>query len=309
MLLTLLEADGNLRAKELAEKCGVSERQIYRDIRTLQAANVPIYFLKNEGYKIMSNFFLPPLRLSLCEALALLLGCESISKHKGTPYQEASEIAVNKILAALPPKIREAAVKSAEGVLCDTAPLVNYTSCQKMFAHLEEARRNGKTVKINYYTMERHKLTKRLVDPYGIIYKINTWYLVAYCHWRNEVKMFRVDRIKELNEISKNFEIPPNFSLEEYMGNAWQVVRGESRLVKLCFSPSVAERVLENKWHHTQTLKVSDDGSAIMTIRVSGLSEILSWILGFGKEVEVLAPKKLKEMVAGTARAILEVNS
>jgi len=304
----LLEADGGLKAKELAEKCEVSERQIYRDIKALKAAKVPIYFAKEEGYKIMPVFFLPPLRFSLVEALAILLGCEAFSKHKGTPYHRASETAVSKIIASLPSNIKNTACKSVKSVLYDTAPIVDYTACQKIFANLEEARRSKRSVEINYYTMERHELTKRLINPYGLIYRVSTWYLVAYCHWRKEILMFRIDRIKELKETSKNFEIPSSFSLEEYMGDAWQVVRGKSQFVRLRFSSSIAERILENKWHRSQILEVLKDGSVIMTIQVGGLSEVISWILGFGKEVEVLEPKELREMVAETAKAILEVN-
>jgi len=307
LLLTLLEADGNLRAKDLAEKCEVSKRQIYRDIEALRLARVPIY--SKNGYKIMPGFFLPPLSFSLSEALAVFLGCESVSKQKGVPYYQASEAAMNKILALLPDNIKDTVLKSKKSVLYDTTPLVDYTSCREIFASLEEARQSRKRIKIGYYTMERHKLTKRLVDPYGLIYKMNTWYLVAYCHWRNEIKMFRVDRIKELEKTAQSFEIPKDFSLGEYMGDAWQVVRGKSQLVKLCFSPSVAERILENKWHNTQILELLKDGSVVMKIRVSGLSEILSWVLGFGKDVEVLEPKELKEMVLETAKAVLEINS
>jgi len=307
LLLTLLEADGNLRAKDLAEKCEVSKRQIYRDIEALRLAKVPIY--SKNGYKIMPGFFLPPLSFSLSEALAIFLGCESVFKQKGVPYYQASEAAMNKILALLPDNIKDTVLKLKKSVLYDTIPFVDYTSCREIFASLEEARQSRKRIKISYYTMERHEMTKRVIDPYGLIYKKNTWYLVAYCHWRNEIKMFRVDRIKELEKTAQSFEIPKDFSLGEYMGDAWQVVRGKSQLVKLCFSPSVAERILENKWHNTQILELLKDGSVVMKIRVSGLSEILSWVLGFGKDVEVLEPKELKEMVLETAKAVLEINS
>ncbi len=268
-------------------------------------AGVPIYF--DNGYKITRGFFLPTLHFSLSEALALVMSSGILAQYRGTPFSEAASSAITKILAVLPPEIRESSTEIAEKVLYNAQPIVDYSKHKDIFARLEEARRAKKRVKMEYYTLERDAITKRLVDPYGLINRLNTWYLVAYCHWRKEIKMFRIDRIRKLEVTSQTFEIPLDFSLEDYMGDAWQVIRGESHLVKIKFTCNAAKRVVEDRWHPSQILEIHKDGSVIMTVLVSGLSEIASWVLSFGGEAEVLEPKELREKIRKSVSSLSRI--
>ena len=101
-----------------------------------------------------------------------------------------------------------------------------------------------------------------------------------------------------------------NFDLADYLGKAWSMIP-EGRLyhIKLRFLPKVAETITEVEWHSTQKVTYNSDGSAIVEFRVDGLGEIFWWILGYGDQVEVLAPKELRQRVFQAAKNIIKNNT
>jgi len=105
LILNLIRARKNLSAKDLARECGVSERTIYRDINAISEANIPIYY--DNGYKYLTNAFLPPLNLSLDENLALYMGLNSEDVNSQAALKSAGKTALAKIESLLPETIRD----------------------------------------------------------------------------------------------------------------------------------------------------------------------------------------------------------
>ena len=150
---------------------------------------------------------------------------------------------------------------------------------------------------MEYYTLSRDEFRRRLLDPYHLIYKSGAWYLIAFCHWRQKIKTFRVDRIQSIEETDIMFEIPEHFSLKEYLKNSWQITRGDEIQVKVRFFPPAARYVKEMKWLPTQEIKKEVNGNIIFTANVGGIIEIKRWILGYGSQAEVLEPKSLRNEI------------
>jgi predicted DNA-binding transcriptional regulator YafY len=97
------------------------------------------------------------------------------------------------------------------------------------------------------------------------------------------------------------------FDLREYFGYAWSLLReGQIYEVELRFCPRIAAEVAETQWHETQTAFFENDGSAVLKFRVDGLNEITWWILGYGNQVEVLAPRALRQRIAQIALKIAD---
>jgi proteasome accessory factor B len=94
--------------------------------------------------------------------------------------------------------------------------------------------------------------------------------------------------------------MPRGFSIERYLGNAWNLMpqSGGDVHVAVRFAPLVARNVAEVAWHKTQRLEFEDDGFLVYHVDVSGLNEIVWWILGYGDQAEVLQPAKLRRLVA-----------
>jgi proteasome accessory factor B len=125
----------------------------------------------------------------------------------------------------------------------------------------------------------------------------------------SSVRTFKLNRIRELEVTDKRFIGGENFNLYDYIGRAWSMIpEGRIYDIKLWFSPKVANNVAEVQWHSTQKVAVEDDGSAIVEFRVDGLGEITWWILGYGDQVQVLAPKVLREKIADVAKNMVRVN-
>ena len=104
-------------------------------------------------------------------------------------------------------------------------------------------------------------------------------------------------------------EVPAEFDLRAYFGDAWGVYRGErSYEVELRFAPEAAGVVMETTWHHTQQSRKNDDGSVTLSFRVDGLKEIVWWVLGWSGNVEVVRPPELRQMVLERLRRALALN-
>ncbi|MHC4528728.1 MAG: WYL domain-containing protein, partial [Planctomycetota bacterium] len=144
---------------------------------------------------------------------------------------------------------------------------------------------------------------------YHLLYNRRAWYVLGHSSLHKSTRTFKLNRIKELKILDKCFVDEGSFDLADYLGRAWSMIP-EGRLydVKLRFLPMVAENVAEVQWHSTQQLTRHSDGSASVEFRVDGLREITWWILGYGDQVQVLAPRALRQKVIETAKNMIRLN-
>lgn len=103
-----------------------------------------------------------------------------------------------------------------------------------------------------------------------MMFREGCWYLIGFCHNRQEARILRIDRIRELDSISQKFQLPGDFTLEEYMKNSWQLGKGEVVLVKVFFEPPVSRLIRESTWHHTQELEELPGDRLIFSAWVEG---------------------------------------
>jgi predicted DNA-binding transcriptional regulator YafY len=144
------------------------------------------------------------------------------------------------------------------------------------------------------------------VRPYLIEPSIATraLYLIGWDETRGAIRTFKLERIEAVALTTETFEAPPEGSIEETFGAAWDIIADLPAVeVVLRFSPTIAARVRETRWHPSERLEPADDGSLTWRARVSGTLEIRSWILGWGADVEVLAPPELRTEIATIVRA------
>jgi predicted DNA-binding transcriptional regulator YafY len=157
---------------------------------------------------------------------------------------------------------------------------------------------------MRYYSASRNTTTRREVDPYRLWYAAGALYLIAYCHWRRDVRLFAVDRIGSLTITDHAYQMPLGFDVEAYVQDALMVMRGKRISVELQFSKSVAPWVKDRLWHSGQMMTTLRGGRLRMTLDVADTRELLGWILSFGGEVQVVRPKVLQQSVRDEARRI-----
>ncbi|MBC7334389.1 MAG: WYL domain-containing transcriptional regulator [Actinobacteria bacterium] len=302
---------GKVKAKKIAEEIEISVRQVYRDMECLKLAKVPISSDRN-GYFFTDNFFMPRISLDLPEALTLVIFINSIKAQKGTPYYNFLNSACEKIINLLPGNLKKMISESAIDGMVDFGleAKVDYKEIGDVFSAVYSAKLERKSISVTYFSMERKKIQQRIIDPYALIFRFGVWYLIGHCHLRDEIRTFRIDRIKSAKVIENRFEIPSTFSIDKFLEGSWGIIKGEKKeKVKLKFSPELAMFISEVKWHPSQKLEFLGDGSLLASYEVAGLDEIKRWILGFGKEVEVLEPEELRKEIEKETEEIRKIYS
>ena len=252
-ILLIFSRKPKVKAKEISADLEISVRQVYRDIECLKLAGIPVYADKN-GFTLMPDFFMPKISLDIPEILTLFLLCSSIKSQKGTPYCDLLSVACDKILNALPESIKKVFLTSDYDAIVDfgLGTKVDYKKIDEMFKLIYDATIAKKRISLNYYSMETKKLGKRIIDPYAFKFNFGIWYLIGFCHLRNELRTFRIDRIRKIEILEENFKVPESFDMDEYFKESWGIIRGKKTKVNLKFSGEAADFVAECTWHPSQ---------------------------------------------------------
>lgn len=302
---------GAVTAQELATMLGTSRRTIYRYVDSLRESGFAIEACPGStgGLRLSSAEKSRGLALTEEESMAILLAGSAVSQNGFLPYNDSLDSAVE--------KIRRGLSKSAWAEIQETMPNVSVmvdrlSDCQEpdyLLESVTEAIAHKRGVEITYYSLHRDAHDERQIDPYHLFYQGGAWYVIGYCHVRNDVRTFRVDRIKRLCPEDRIFERPKSFSLYGYLGSAWGMMRGQRHLVKIRFLPPLSRLITESQWHPTQQVVANEDGSVIFTAEVDGLVEIRRWVLGFAECAEVIEPEELRLSIKESLAKMVSVYS
>jgi predicted DNA-binding transcriptional regulator YafY len=301
-ILNLLRSRRNLNAATLAEECGCTERSIYRDIISLSEANVPIYY--DNGYKLATDNFLPPLNFSFEEYSALRLALESTPLNLTGKYGEILRQLRAKVESNLPAAVREqkrTAVKSTT-ISIDSS---QSGKAEKWFGEIESAIRDSCPLELGYLAVESGP-TSRVVEPYFVVFRGRAFYLVAYCRLRQDFRTFRLDQIQSLSKMADHFQPKPGITAESYFDGSWQVYSGDLVEVLVRFSGKAAKIISSRNHHPNEQWEQTEDGDVLYRVTVRGVDEIQRWILGFGSEAEVIEPDQLRWSVGRIAHSLSE---
>jgi len=309
-ILTILQSGKGYSVDDLARMFGTSRRTIFRDLKQLQALGVPYHYnTETAGYTVDPGFFLPPVNLNLQETLSLLLLAYKVMDQVQLPFKKSALMAALKIENNLPAKIRQYCNKALGSISAQVAAQTPMSLLDKTFAQLQKAVVRKRKVNILYHSLFEGKIINVDLSPYHLLYNRRAWYVLGFSSLHNSVRTFKLNRIKELKTLNKCFVGDENFDLDEHLGKSWSIIK-EGRIynIKLRFLPKVAENVNEVHWHSTQKAARNSNGSATVEFRVDGLGEIIWWVLGYGDQVQVLAPKILRKKIIQVAKNIIKLN-
>jgi len=306
-LITLLQGRQGYTANELAEELQVSRRTVFRDLNMLEMAHIPYYFdPERGGYRISEHFFLPPVNLTLTEALAMLVLTGRLRSTTRLPLLAESGRAAMKLENALPRGIRQHVGSVIERLSVWFGPASRHEGLDPLFDRLVGAIVARRVCRLVYISFHERKQIVTSVRPLRLIFHARAWYMIAFSGRHREIRTFKLVRIRKVTVTRRTFRHPSDVDLQEYFGDAWGMIpEGRRHDVHLHFEPKVAGNVAEVCWHHSQQVEWNDDGSAEFRVTVDGLGEITWWILGYGDQVEVIAPPALRKRVAKVARATL----
>jgi predicted DNA-binding transcriptional regulator YafY len=303
-IITALQSAQKYSVRDLARLLGTSRRTIFRDLKILKRVGIPCYYDSVSGCHIIDkNFFLSAPDLNTAETLGLLLSVHKARDCMYMPIKESALWAAMKIENNLSDKIKRFCSSALKHITIKGAPRVKVSFSDKLFMQLVKAILEKRIVRICYNLSGEQKSELFDFRPCHLLYNEPFWSVLGKLNHFNSVRVFSLNRIKELRLLDKFFIENEEFDIEEHLGRAWSMLP-EGRLynVSLKFSPKVAQTVADIQWHSTQTVCFEYDGSAIVEFRVDGLSEIKRWILSYGDQVQVLAPQILRYEIVEIAR-------
>ncbi|MBS0030834.1 helix-turn-helix transcriptional regulator [Chitinophaga sp. 22321] len=211
-ILTQLQTKRLLTATSLAEKFNVNVRTIYRDIRALEQAGVPILTEEGKGYTLMEGYKIPPVMFSESQANALILAEQLVLKNKDTSFVKDYTEAIDKIKAVLRQPEKDKANLLADRTRFEQN--INRKRNSNNISQLQNALTNFRLIKVKY-SNERNKASDRILEPFALISTNENWLLIAWCRLRKAFRYFRLDRITKLEILSENFH-PHKMTLQEY---------------------------------------------------------------------------------------------
>ena len=210
-LLTQLQTKRMVTAASPSEKFGVSKRTIYRDIKALEKAGVPVLTEEGKGYTLMEGYRIPPVMFTEKQANALILAEQLVLRNKDASLVQDYAEAIAKIKSILRYTIQDKVNLLADRTQYDEALYQERSSSN--LSDLQNALTNYQLVKIQY-TNKEGSSSERVIEPFALLSAEN-WYLIAWCRLRQEFRFFRTDRIQKMEVLSENFK-PHNLTLQEY---------------------------------------------------------------------------------------------
>ncbi len=311
-IIETLQSGRFYNPQQLAELCGVSERTIYRDLETLQDAGLQVVLDESrQGYFLPQRRMFPPSELSIPEALSLLLICQELGgTDNGIPFLAAARTAAWKVSQNLPPHVRDLLGEISEAISIQVDAHHPLTKSQPHYDLILRSLIERHSVRIDYDAASPEGRVATVLDPFRIIFRRRSWYIIGRSSIHREVRVFHLGRILQAELLTETYEIPERFSLARYLGNAWHLMRESHSVdVVIRFAKQVARNVAEVRWHPTQQTEFLSDGRLEFRVTVAGTEEISWWILGYGDRAEVIQPAALRERLKVHAKNMLRLYS
>ena len=295
-----------IRPAEIARRTGVATRTVYRDLRALEE-EVGVAVWSEEGrWGVVGEEFLPPLKLTLDEAMAVVLSARLMVRY-ADKYDPDLAAAFEKLEEVLPRPLAE----HVERTLDVLAQHQRDPAFSERVHRLTRAWAERRVVTLDYeparYAPEA-TARRAVVRPYLIEPSLQTHalYLIGWDETRDGMRTFKIERIRDVSLTPDGFDAP-GAEIDGMFERAWDIIADQEPVdVVLRFSSAVASRVREARWHPTETVAEEADGSLLWRATVAGPIEIRLWILSWADDVEVLEPADLREDVAGRLRRAAE---
>ncbi len=308
-------SEGQATRDQLAREFECHERTITRNIDTLRYAGFEIeedynqerrifYFIDDDS--ILAKVF----NLNPAEMLALLAAQRSISGFAHTFLSDAFDSLMERIWKHLPQPTKEWFVSLKGHVMFQGSQLSLPAKSTKILNLILDAINRKMMLEVHYMDKEG-SLTERKISPIQLLQTTKRIYIVSYCHLREDIRNFALDRIIDADLTGKSSNIPSDFNLNAYISGAFMAyATGPTQLVKIKLWGNALELARCNTYHPSQKL-VEDNatGCGILTVEVAGLEEVMQMVIGFCHEAEVLEPDELRALIKNRLKMMFSIYS
>ena len=294
-ILIQLQSKKIVKAQELADRFEVSLRTIYRDIRTLEASGVPIYGEAGVGYSLVDGYRLPPVMFTREEASSFIaaekLMQKFIDKELGQHYQSA----MFKLKSVLQNSDKDWVSNIESNVLIQpTMGNLFNENVPNAMAILFKSIADKTQVKLNYQAFEAETSSERTIEPVGIFHDHNNWYVLGFCHLRNDYRQFRADRIEGIQKTDLAFT-KEHQPLETFLDKENTCPTSK---VRLLVDKKISKFLASEKKYHGFVAQKNVGDLVEMTFLSRDIENgFARWFLMFGDYATIIEPEQLKERV------------
>ena len=291
-ILSVLLQSKQTTAPELAKLFEVSRRTINRDIEDLCMAGIPIMTVqgKGGGISIMDGYRMDRTILTSKDMRMILAGLRSLDSISGSNYytllMEKLQVGSSQF------------INGRDSILIDLSSWYKTTLAPKI-EMIQNAIENRHMVSFDYYSPNGE--SKRLVEPYYLIFRWSSWYLWGFCSDRQDYRLFKLNRMLKVNETDKTFTVKdaavPDLSDEKIFPKGIKV--------KALFDKDMSWRLIEE--FGPECFTETDEGKLLFTADYSDLDSITTWFMTFRDKVEVIEPEEIRERIREISEKTLKI--
>lgn len=301
-IIIQLQSRKTIRAQDIAERFGVGLRTVYRDIRALEEAGIPLVGEAGVGYSLVEGYRLPPIMFTREEATAFITAEKLVSKltdaANGLSYSTAMD-KVRSVLKNIEKDYLENIDEKIEVIKANRGvpERGQHNPLQTILKAIAEL----SVMELDYFSYYRQEHTKREIEPVGVFYLDHYWHLIAYCRERNAFRDFRFDRIYGIRAIDKQF-VDRHPSLQDYLKEQYKDIKLEEVLVLV--DPEASLHLGEQKYYHGYVSeRQTADGIEMlfMTMSIEGFAR---WYMTFADYAIIVQPEILQQRVKTLFEAI-----
>lgn len=303
-LLELLQSHGRLSGTELAARLGVDKRTVRRYIQALEQLGIPVTSEQGcaGGYMLVAGFKLPPMMFTNDETLALCLGLLAAKNLRLADIELAIGSIQAKLERVMPAKLKSRARAIADTIQVVLPEAVAETPGQHL-APLLEALEQQISVTIRYAPYQQSPVARK-VDPYGMLFRQGHWYMIGYCHLRQQLRTFRLDRLHHIELRQHRFKRPQHFDSAEYFSHSLNAMPGNLDVEVLLHTDKTS--ATQAMGTTASILKPTPEGLLLCT-RTDSCDCLAMWLGQLPFDFTVISPQKLKQALTRQAERLLAI--
>lgn len=304
-ILIQLQSRRVVKASDIAERFNISLRTVYRDVKTLEEAGIPLIGEAGVGYSIMDGYRLPPVMFTREEATAFLTAEKFVEKLTDASTMANHKSAMYKIRAILKTTEKDL-LEDMDGNIevfkrVDNSVMMGNDYIQVILNSIVQKA----ILLMEYFAHHSQEHTKREVEPVGIFFQDGYWHLIAYCRLRADYRDFRIDRIKSLRVTDKRFA-SQHPTLKEYIAKTAKEKRLETVVIKV--DKELYPQLNNQKFYSgfVSERKVGDQFE--MTFLAPSIEGFARWYMMFGDHAQILQPDALRDRVREITEKLIQNN-
>jgi len=300
-IIIQLQSKAFVQVDEISQRYNISERTVFRDLKALEEAGVPIGNEAGKGYFIVAGYHLPPVMFTRNEASALILAEKVLEKFADPSVIWQYQQALTKIKSVLRGDEKLYAEKLNSHISVES---ISFPKPENNFLFdILTAITSKQVIKIDYHAVYNDEITEnRPIEPFGVIYYSFDWHIIGFCRLRNDFRDFKLGRVKRLQLTSEKYKKHDEYSLQKYFNkfiSSNVIIR-----VIVKFNNSLISEISSQKYYYGYLSEKEHENFTEITFATNSLDYIAKWLISFRNKIEVVSPEALKQTLKTYAEEI-----